>query len=201
MPVRGVIAVAVALIALAITAAVAEATTDRAEYAGQVNPICASANRQIKQLYETFEQAVDRINSKLNSARGKKRTRLANQIDKLFFRLPDQTLAVSYAELAQLRLIAPAAGDETLVSDWLSNRQLLLDLSAQYNQLEKQSEKLFNRTSHSFRGFRKLQRRQHQLDQRANQLYQQFEPLGEKDVELGTQLGATYCVTGATGTG
>jgi hypothetical protein len=196
----GGIATAVVTAAFAIGASPASATTDRADYAAQVNPICASTNAQIKQLIETFEQELRRLDRKANKARGKKRDKLEARIEQLFTQLPGESLAISYAELAQLRSVNAAPGDDGLVSTWLANRQKILDLSAQANRIQKRADRLINRTFkvHSFRAFTRLTRRVNALQRKAYQVYEQIEPLADKDVELGTQLGATYCVTEAT---
>jgi hypothetical protein len=198
----GVIAIAVAMAALAISASSANATTNRADYAAQVNPICASANAQIKQLFETFDQELSRLDRKANKARGRKQEQLEARIEKLFTQLPGQSLAIAYAALAQLRSVSAAPGDEALVSTWLANRQTILDLSEQANRIQKRADRLFNRAfkGRSFRAFTRLTRRVDALQRKAYRIYEQIEPLADKDVELGTQLGATYCVTEATGT-
>jgi hypothetical protein len=132
---------------------------------------------------------------------GKKAKLLERRIEKLFNQLPVRITAIYDAELAQLKLIAPAPGDETLVSDWLANRQQIQDLTRQANALEKRANRLFDRafTKHSFQAYKKLTRKVDRLERQVNQIYRQVEPLTNKDVEIGTQLGATYCVTDATG--
>jgi hypothetical protein len=199
---RGGVAVIGGIVALAIAATPAHATTDRADYAAQANTICKSGNAQQKQLYESFEQAIDRINAKEKKARGKKQAKLENKIDRLFSQIDDQSLAIADATHAQLKLIPAAPGDEQLVADWLGISQGLLDLIGQLNALNAKIEKLFFAPpkGHSLRAFMKQERKVKRLEKQANGLYAQLEPLNEKDIELGTQLGATYCVTGATGT-
>jgi hypothetical protein len=194
------IAPATVAVALAITAAPVFATTDVADYAAQVNPICQSANAQQKQLYESFEQAINRLHDK--PARGKKGAKIERRIDRLFTQLPIKSQAVLDAEFSQLKNVPPAPGDEGLVSDWLAIRQSELNLGRQLTALEIRIEKLFNFEPKklSIRAFNRQDRREKRLEQKANRLYKQLEPLGDTDLELGTRLGATYCVTGATGT-
>jgi hypothetical protein len=204
--IRGAIATSVAAAALAIAAAPAVATTDRADYAAQVNPICKSANSQQKQLYEGFEQALDRIDKKRQTARGKKRAKLNARLEKLFSQLPAQSLAIADAEEAQLRQVAAAPGDEALVSDWLGNRQAELEVIRQLNAIEARIEALFERSSTGrnikalLKHERRIDRKVKRLERHADALYSQLEDLQERNLEEGTELGATYCVTGATGT-
>jgi hypothetical protein len=198
---RGGVAVIGGLVALAIAAAPAQATTDRADYAAQANAVCKSGNAQQKQLYEGFEQAIDRINAKEKKVHGRKRAKLESKIETLFNQIDDQSLAIADATHSQLKLIAAAPGDEQLVADWLTTAQTSLDLIRQVDAIEARIEKLFNAPfkGHSIRAFRKRDRTQKRLEQQANALYAQLDPLNEKYVEQGTELGATYCVTGASG--
>lgn len=200
--IQGLIASAVALAALALAAAPARATTDRADYDAQVNPICASANLQAKALWEVFFQSSATLERKANKVRGEKRARLQRRLDGLYFRLQDQILAITADALAQLKLVPPAPGDDGIVSEWLATRQALHDLSAQSNALERRILRLFTRQferARSFRAFLRLDRKLKRLERQANALQAQLLPLYEKDIELGAKLGATYCVTEATG--
>lgn len=206
---RGGIAVGGGLVALAIAASPALATTDRADYDAQVNPICASANTQAKQLYDQFEALAKRLPnsgsgsvSSTSRKRNKKESKLQRRVERLFSQLPFQAQAIYDTELAQLKQVASAPGDEALVSSWLANRQTMQDLNKQFNVLEARIERLFNREfkRRIIRSFDKLQRKENGLEKKADAIYQQLEPLRNNDVQLGTQLGATYCVTDATGT-
>jgi hypothetical protein len=199
----GAIAIAVAIGTLAVAAAPARATTDRADYQAQVNPICASANSQAKALWEAFFQTSAALERKAKKLHGKKRARLERRIDGLFFRLDDEILAVYSAALAQLQLVPPAPGDEGLVTEWLATRQALQNLSAQSNALVQRIDRLFTRQFQDIRSYRaylRLEKKLKRLERKANALQAQIIPLYEKDIELGAKLGATYCVSEATGT-
>lgn len=199
--VRGLIALSIALIALAVAACPASATTDRSDYATQVNTVCKSGNTQQKQLFDNFEQTERQLDAKANKLRGKKRRKIQKRAESLFDQLPNQSLAIFATEVTQLAQVPAASGDEGLVSEWIAGRRSLLDLLTQTNAIELRIEHLFdNVTFRSPRGFRKLDRKEKRLQRQANLLYQQIEALAEKDLELGTELGATYCETGATGT-
>lgn len=200
---RGAIALAIAMIALAITAVPALATSSRAEYDDQVNPICQSANTQAEQLLQAFEQQLRGLEGK--QVRGKKARRLRKKIDRLYNQLPSQWLAIFQSEFEQLKAVPPAPGDEGLVSDWLGNRGRLLSLTAQLFEVERQLEKLYDgvHRAHSLRAFKRLLKRQERQEKRLEalneSLYEQLESASKIDLELGTRVGATYCVTGATG--
>jgi hypothetical protein len=214
------IALAITMLALAITAPSAGAAATRAEYAAQVNPICAYANAQIEQVYREIEAKIKRLERKQKKAgknngssvivfnatatesrKKKKRDGLLDPFDRLFLEISERTLAISAAALGQLRQVAPAPGDEALVTSWLANRQMIQELGERSARLERQSLRLFNRSDriHSIRGLKRLEQKERRLNRQSNRLYAQLEPAYELDVELGTQLGATYCVTGATG--
>ena len=206
---RGGIAIGGGLVVLAIAASPALATTDRVDYDAQVNPICASANTRAKQLYDEFEALAKRLpNSGSGSAsstgpkRNKKESKLQRRVERLFSQLPFQVQAIYDTELAQLKQVASAPGDEPLVSTWLANRQTMQDLNKQFNVLEARIERLFNREfkRRIIRSFEKLERKENRLQKKADAIYARLEPLRNGDVQLGTQLGATYCVTDATGT-
>jgi hypothetical protein len=198
---QGVTAFALTALALALFAGQASATTDRADYASQANAICKSGNAQQKQLIDTFEQTQRQLDARAKKVRGKKRRKIQKRAESLFDQLPGQSLAIFGNEVAQLTQVPAAPGDEGLVSDWISGRVSLVDLVRQSNAIELRIEHLYdNVVFRSPRGFRKLDRKEKRLQRQANSLYQQIRALSDRDLELGTELGATYCVTGATGT-
>jgi predicted nucleic acid-binding Zn-ribbon protein len=189
-------------VALAAVPATAEATTDRADYDAQVNPICAATNSQAKALYASFEQMERALDRRADKAHGKKRRRLEDRADALFSQLDDQNLAIYSAEFAQLKLVAPAPGDESLVAQWLGVQQTLFDLSAQISALEQRQARLFGknfRKIHSINAFKRLEKKGRRLSRQEDALYEQLEQVYEQDIELGAKLGASYCVTEATG--
>jgi ribosome-associated translation inhibitor RaiA len=189
--------------ALAIAASPAHATSDRVDYDAQVNPICAAANSQAEQVYAAFEQRFAQLKRKESKVRGKKkREKIESRLSSLFFDAGDQNVAVYAAEVARLKQVSAAPGDESLVSDWLAARQEVVDLSAESNTLQREEDRLFTRTyagAHSLRKFLRLQKRLSVLDRQLNVLEAQLDPLYTKDIELGAKLGASYCVSSATG--
>ena len=145
---RKPLGIAVALIAFAALPAVASATTDRADYAAQVNSICASAK------------------------------------------------GTDFAELAALRSVPAAPGDEGIVSDWLNARERTLDLNRQLNQLDRQVNKLVKRTrlTLSIETLIRIDRKVKKLDRRAAHVEDKLIAAEDQDDDLGSLLGATNCV-------
>jgi superfamily II RNA helicase len=199
----GALAISIALVALALAAAPALATTDRPDYDAQVNPICASANAQSEQVDALFVQTFAQLKHRASKVHGKKRKKILNRLEGLFYDITDQQVAVYNAELGRLKQVSAAPGDEKLVSDWLTARQQVLDLTSQANAIARVSDRLFTRAfekTRSLRQFIRLQKKVSALDRQVDVLYSQIEPLYRQDIELGAKLGAAYCVSEATGT-
>jgi len=196
----GIAAIGGGLVALAIAASPALATTDRVDYSDQANPICASSNAQYEQLYESTEAEIDRLDD-LHPKSRKKARRLRERSEQLYDQLPFQILAVYRAELDQLKSIAAPPGYESTVASWLANRQQIATLYEHYLQIE---DELYPgpRISHK-RTSRKAIIREHKrrdkLERQLLQIEEQFVTAAKVDLELGSRMGAAYCVTGATG--
>jgi hypothetical protein len=205
---------------LALAAPSAFATESRTEYAAQVNPICASANAQINQVYAELEAKAKRLEKKQKkrgkrsgssvvffeasaskSKKAKKHDGSLDAFDRLFYEAYERSEIIYAAALAQIGQVAPAPGDESLVSRWLSTNHLIQDLNEQATELSKRIDRLFNRefTGRTIRSFRKFEQRTKRLERKSKRIYAQLEIAYDLDLELGTELGATYCVTGATG--
>ena len=144
---RRAIATAIAGALLAGFPAAAFATADRAEYAAQVNSICAATGND-------------------------------------------------FTELAALRKVAAAPGDEALVSGWLQTRERRLDLRRQLTGIDNQVKKLVRRTktTHSIETLINIDRKVKKLDRRADGVETKLVSAEDQDDEQGTQLGATACV-------
>jgi hypothetical protein len=186
-----IVVVCAAAIALHVAGASAAAT--RSEYAAQVNPICASANAQADQVFKRLARKV----RKLDRAQGKKGNGLGllGRIGKLFAQADRRTEQIYDAELAQIAPIAPAPGDEAVVASWLGNRAQLLTLVKRISRLNEKIQRLFSGIPDQ-KGFAHLKR----LERRSKRLAKEYARLDDIDLELGTQLGVSYCVTGATAT-
>jgi Skp family chaperone for outer membrane proteins len=188
-------AFAVALIGLAAFSASAAATTDRANYVAQVDPICVAANAQDQRLSAASEQEFSRIHRELRNAGERRREKLLARDRKLSATLPDQHLRIRYSELARLLDIAAAPGDEGLVSGWLDARKVVLDLSTQVNRLDRQVDRLHKRfLTTDLQLLNELDRKIRQIDQQIDKLENKLISAEDTELDLGTQLGATDCV-------
>lgn len=167
MPVRGLTALAIASAALAICAIPAFATTDRADYAAHANSICSSTNAQVEAL---------------NHSRAKN--------------AGDQIVAAFRSELTALDALAPAPGDESIVSSWLSNRHLIQDLVETHIALDRHLQRLDERVfngKHGPRAVKRFLKRERRIDRRLSRMARQVEQAAPVDVQLGWTLGATEC--------
>lgn len=196
----GVTATAVAMAGLAIAAAPAGATTDRIDYSDQANPICASANKQVEDLYEFVEAETDRLES-LRPRNRKKARRLLDRAERLYEQLPFQFLAIYQAELDQLKSIAPPPGYEGTVASWLATRQEIATLYQQYLQIQQEEDRLFGPPGkrRSRKAIKRARKRRESLERASVRIVVRFGTDDKIDLELGAKLGAAYCVTGATG--
>ena len=201
MPGRVWGAVATAFAAtLLFGASSAYATTDRDDYDAQVNPICASANAQSEQVAQSFQLLFDQLKHRASKLHGKKKDKLEDRLNGVYYDYLDANIAVYYGELAKLKQVSPAPGDDGLVSDWLTARGTALDLSSQDNALERRYDRLFTKSfSGSLRQFLKFQRKLSILERQLNVLDAQLQPIYRRNIELGAKLGAAYCVSEATG--
>ena len=190
-------ALTAATVALAALPSVALATTDRNDYADQVNPICASANAQDQQLTARAEERFAQLHRELRRAHGQRREKLLAQDRKLTAALPDRHLAIHYDELRRLRTVAAAPGDGLLVTSWLDARKTGLDLTHQLNKLDRRSERLLKATAHTIDigTLNILDRKIKRLDKRANRLENRVISAESTDFDLGAELGANDCIT------
>jgi hypothetical protein len=196
----GAIATGVAVAALAMAATPARATTDRVDYSDQANPICASSNKQAEDLYEFTEAETDRLES-LRPKNRKKALRNLQRAEQLYEELPFKELAIYQAELEQLKAIAPPPGYEGTVASWLGVRQEIATLYQQYLVNEQQQDRLFvgQRGKRSRKAIKRRHKRHEALERTALQIVVQLLTDSKIDLELGSKMGAAYCVTGATG--
>jgi hypothetical protein len=188
------------LVALGLAAAPAFATTDRLDYADQANPICKSANKQADDLYEATEAEIDRIDN-LRPKNRKQARRLAKREERLYEQLPFQTQALYQAEVDQLKALAAPPGYESTVATWLGVRQEIATLYLEVIQIESQEEHGLGRLPRhaSRKALKRRQKRYEALERRYDAAVDRILIDAEADLELGTRMGAAYCVTGATG--
>ena len=197
----GIAAAGGCLIALGVAASPAVATTDRLDYADQANPICKSSNKQVDDLYESTEAEIDRLES-LHPKNRKKALRVHERSDQLYEQLPFRILELYRAELDQLKGIAPPPGYEGTVAPWLATRAEIASLYEQILLIDQERERPLLGPSGK-RPSRKAIKRHHKrlqnLERLQLQIYGQLLTDADIDLELGTRMGAAYCVTGATG--
>jgi hypothetical protein len=121
--VRGVIALAIGVVALAIMASPAGAATTRADFVAQADPICQNGQAQEAAAVQPFLAAAKR-NKKHHNRKTKKR--VARTFLTYFFQYTNIERAVN----TQLATVPVAPDDVSLVQVWLRARNELLDLES-----------------------------------------------------------------------
>ena len=181
------VALGIATVALMAPAPAAHGATSRADYGANVNAICASANSQAQQLEGAYTRTKKRLLKRARRVSDKKFLRIHRRIGRLDIREREQLSALFRSELEQRKQVAPAPGDEALVAEWLSNREVLTGLYDQRTELDRQIQRVtYDRRS----GRRALARLLNQVSQIGSQAF----PLSFRDFELAAQLGAGSCV-------
>jgi hypothetical protein len=206
---------AVAAAALAMTAPGAQATANRAEYQAQVNEVCVTANREAERIFGALIRKLIKA-EKRGKGDGEsevvffsvQRKRIAvplshkqpgpDPITRIFRHFSRLLLLVDESELANLRQVAPAPGDDGLVNDWLSSRALQIELYREALRLDARLEKLFE-TGPGKIGFEGFFKKLAKIERRYEQIAEQAFAAFDTDIELGARLGASYCITDATG--
>lgn len=125
MKLRGAIALGISMVALAITAAPASATTTRADFVAQADPICQNGQAQEAAAIQPFIAAVK--HSKKHHNR-KARRRLTRTFIGYFIQYTNIERAVN----AQLATVRVAPDDVSLIQVWLRARGELLDLESEF---------------------------------------------------------------------
>jgi hypothetical protein len=119
----GPIALAITVIAFAITAATAYGASTRAEYVAQVDPICQTAQRPVFRAISEWLRVVEKAGRADNPPSG--------------FNVPDELIRPAvkfinrlthvYAGITtKIAAIPPAPGDEGLVGSWLERRRVVV---------------------------------------------------------------------------
>jgi hypothetical protein len=161
-------AVAIILIAL-LTAARASATTDRADYAAQVNSICAGTNARVEPLVDS-------------------RARNATK----------RSLKILRGELGALGRVVPAPGDEALVSSWLAARRSIQDLVerdvALTRSLQRLEKKFFNGRQHPTRRLKGLFRRTGRMGHTINRIEGKVSRAADTEASLALTLDTLDCI-------
>jgi hypothetical protein len=190
---RGVVIGVVSMGVIAAGAPPANGASTRAEYGQQADSICATANPQLDQLAAAFDQARRRLLGHKVSDR--KFAKLNRRIERLEIQMRVQFSAIFHSELDQLRQVAPAPGDEALVADWIATRESLLGIWDQNTEIIKRILRLNQLSAKGRISLRAFIRAGNRISKQATRLLNQYLTLGGKDYDLGTQLGATPCVS------
>jgi hypothetical protein len=122
---QGVIALAIAAIALAIMASPASAATTRADFVAQADPICQNGQAQEAVAIQPFAQALKRDKKHHN-----RKTR--RRVGRAFLAYLIQYTNIERAVNAQLATLPVAPDDISLIQVWLRARGELLDLESRF---------------------------------------------------------------------
>jgi hypothetical protein len=127
---KGGLAVAVVLIAAAITAEAAPAATTRAEYVAQVDQVCGSYSPQFAKLSRAFKKISGKLKNVPTESDAQEKRRF-NRILRGLGRYVGQQARVFVAMSDQIALVSPAQGDEEAVRQWLQGLRQFAVLQGQ----------------------------------------------------------------------
>jgi hypothetical protein len=113
-------------------------------------------------------------------------------LNRFFRTVQERTRAIQAAREASLHQLAPAPGDEALVSNWMSLRDQATAAGAAVAQEFSNFQTVFS-GAHSPRDFR---RREKEFEARVKALIAQQNALADQANQLGTELAATSCAVG-----
>jgi hypothetical protein len=120
MKFQGLIALGIGVVALAVMAAPASATTTRADFVAQVDPICQNGQTQEAVAAQPLFKATRRVKKHRNGKTSKK-------ADRALLAYFAQYSNIERAVNAQIATIPPAPDDVSLVQVWLRVRGEALD--------------------------------------------------------------------------
>jgi hypothetical protein len=152
MPLAKPVAIAIALLALAITPA-AHAASSRAEYVREADQICAGAQPPTFNAYFSYAKAVA---MKLSDVKREKLARHPGRIVKVVpgptLKFAARLIRIYKNETARLATLLAAPGDEGIVAAWLAQRGGAAEIATQSRMRLKQerfgsSNRLFNRAT------------------------------------------------------
>jgi hypothetical protein len=124
--VHGLIALAIALIAVAITAGPASAAVTRADFVTQADSICQNGQAQEAVAYQGVRTAIRRSKKHRDTVKAEKK------LDRAFGRYVQQRVLIERAVNAQIATVPPAPDDVSLVQVWLRARGELLDMETRF---------------------------------------------------------------------
>jgi hypothetical protein len=119
----GLIALAITVIVLAITAASASAATTRAEYVAQVEPICQAGVAQEEAAARPLAKKLKQLQRSRRQAHSRKAIRrFAKRELRLLVRFYDLVARVEQEVTSQIAAVPPAIEDTSLIQVWLRVR-------------------------------------------------------------------------------
>jgi hypothetical protein len=122
-------------VALAVTAAPADAVTTRAEYAAQVNEICVAGNKELKERLGKIPSTSKTPGGTKDHLTKRQQRRLLNGISRSLTRLLLRLTRHSGRVITRVVAVPPAPGDDALVSQWLTSIKRAQRLSKRANRL------------------------------------------------------------------
>jgi hypothetical protein len=128
--VQGLIALAIAVMALGIIAGPARAASTRAEYVAQVDQACTSFAPKFASLDRPLKQLTAQLNKVVTETDAQEKRRF-NRIFRGLGRYIGKTASL-FGEMAeQVALVGPAPGDEAAVAQWIEGLRQFAALQAQ----------------------------------------------------------------------
>jgi hypothetical protein len=117
------VTLAAGIAAVAVAAPSASATSTRAEYVAQVDPICKAARSQEKDATRSFKRQVRRLRE-----RGVNPEEPTKQTVRLGVAFYNRILRITQRRESQISVVIPAPGDEEARVQWLQARGKAIDL-------------------------------------------------------------------------
>jgi hypothetical protein len=127
---RAVFALAATMIALTANAPSAEAAATRAEYVAQVDQVCREVEPQFQEVRRAFAKALGK-GIPGDEVPTRKAIRILNRQIKGMTKALVKGTGVLAGMVERMRAVAPAPGDEALVSQWLTGLAQFASLHAQ----------------------------------------------------------------------
>jgi hypothetical protein len=120
------IALAITVIAFAITAAMAYGASTRAEYVAQVDPICQAGNQRIVRASKKAAPSIKRILAKVKKLgeAGEDSPEAKRLYAKFTSKAYGRYASIFHSVTTQITAVPPGPGDEAAVAAWLEGRAL-----------------------------------------------------------------------------
>jgi hypothetical protein len=194
MPKGGLFLAATCAALLVVTAPQAGAAATRAEYAAQANVMCAKSEDQGRKLVSELPRQPPYRTAKRGAG-----LRFVKKSVVLLRRME----ALDALLIAELKAIAPAPGDETLVAAWFVALDRTVELSVRTNAILVRLQRASYRFHDAWDPGEELNRKQRRLYAKVfrafdqlERIFTELEPAVEASDGLANQLGAIECVAG-----